>query len=48
MYSLKRSTENSQKLLNFERPKAQFGSVLKAKSSARLALSKSSAWLANK
>ena len=34
MYSLKKSAENSQKLLNFGIRKAQFGSVLKAKSSA--------------
>ena len=47
MYSLKKSTENSQKLFNFEKRKARFGSVLKAKSSARLAFSeKSSARLA--
>ena len=36
LYSLKKSTENSQILLNFEKPKARFGLVLKAKSSARL------------
>ena len=37
MYSLKNSTENSQKLLNFGKPKALFGSVLRAKSLAWLA-----------
>ena len=36
--SLKKSAENSQKLLNFEKPKPRFGSVLKAKSSAWLCM----------
>ena len=35
MYSLKKSTENRQKLLNFGKQTARFDSVLKAKSSAR-------------
>ena len=42
MYSLKRSTENSQKLLNFGKLKARFALVLKAKSSAWLAFSEKS------
>ena len=39
MYYLKESTKNSQKLLNFGKPKARFGSVLKAKTAAWLAFS---------